>query len=266
MGLGIRRMLLAVEPSSHELLGLDAAARLAASADIELAGLLVEDEQLCRFAEAVGVRVVGPFSPSGHAMDEAAMNASLRAFAQRMQRALAQSAAKAGARFSFRTVRGHLPREVMRAAEPLDLIVTAAGRGAIAIASGAQSSVLVLRAPLRERTPKVVVYGPSKASEKALLAASELSRAPQQAGESMTVLLVNEEPSTLAQRRGRAEQLLGARGIRAQYKTLREIDSAALSAIAEQYAAMLILDPNELGEEEMRALLQSARFPVMVVR
>ena len=58
----VRRLLVALDASGHSLAALEAAARLAAHLEVELAGIFVEDENLLRLAKLGTARVVDRLS------------------------------------------------------------------------------------------------------------------------------------------------------------------------------------------------------------
>jgi len=262
--LGIRRMLLALEASAHELAGVEAAAALAARANAELFGLLVEDEALCRLAELSMARVHGRFAPAGHSIDVAGMNRSLRVFSTRLRERIAKSAEQAGVRWSFEVVRGRMPAEIARAASNADLVLLGGGEGAFSIASSSASCVLVRGAAFRLDAPRLVVVSGSRASEKALVTAAELAlpgSAPW-----LGVLVAPGSLVDMATWRENAAMVLGRLGRRAQFKMLGSLDATELSAMAVQRGATLILDSEVLPVEELGALLERATFPILLVR
>lgn len=262
--LGIRRLLLALEASAHELAGVEAAAALAARANAELFGLLVEDEALCRLAELSMSRIHGRLAPAGHSIDVAGMNRSLRVFSIRAREQIAKTAERAGVRWSFEVVRGHMPAEVARAASKADLVLLGGGERAFSIASSSASCVLVRGAAFRLDAPRLVVVSGSRASEKALVTAAEL--ASPGAGPSLIVLVAPGSLVEMATWRETAGLILGRLGRRAQFKMLGSLDAAGLSAMAVQRGATLILDSEVFPPEELGALLERATFPIMLVR
>lgn len=263
--LGIQRMLLALEASAHELAHVEAAARLAAQAEAELSGLLVEDEALRRLAELPVARVHGRHAPAGHAIDAPGMERALRAFSERARAAIERSAERAGVRWSFQVVRGQLHTQVVAAAAPADLVVVRGGEEAPAVAIAAPCSVLVLGSADRPGTPAMVVYGSSRAADRALVAAARLA-SPRGGDPRLTVLVTPGERAAMAARREQAGIVLRQLGREAQFKQLSSAEPVDLLGLAAQRGAMLVLDAEEVASPEVRALLERATFPVLLVR
>jgi hypothetical protein len=254
-------MLIALEASAHELAGIDAAAKLAARIEAELAALLVEDENLRRLAALPIARVHGALAPAGQPIDVDAMDRALRAFSDRAQRATARSAAEAGVRWSFRVVRGRLPAEVLAAAAPADLVVVCGGESALAVVAGAPCGVLVLGAAARPTTSTLVVYGASRAADRALVAAARLAAPP-----GLTVLLAPGDAPEVAERREQAGILLRQLGREAQFQPLESADADRLLALAGRRSSMLILDPEGMASGELAPLVERATFPLLLIR
>src|SRR5512134_2155046 len=82
---GIRRILVAVDPSRKSLLALQAAASLAAHLDAEVIGILVEDTNLFRLAEMPFIQEVGHYSARPYPLNSQVLERQLRANNRRLK-------------------------------------------------------------------------------------------------------------------------------------------------------------------------------------
>ena len=130
----VRRLWVALDASSHSLAALEAAVRIAARLDAELAGLFVEDEDLLRWSRLPIGRAVDPVSAKARSVDAPTVEQELRAQAGRARRALEAAAQRERVRWSFRVVRGRVGRALAEAVGELDLL--ALGRSSWARSSG----------------------------------------------------------------------------------------------------------------------------------
>jgi nucleotide-binding universal stress UspA family protein len=177
----IRRILVALDATVAGPSGLEVLARMAARLQAELVGMFVEDRNLLRAAALPFAREIGFPSAHSRALDEAAMTRTLRALARRAERALADAAARAAVRWSFRVARGAVPAELLEAAAAADLLVLErAGRAGGGLGSTARqllenttATVLVLRQGAELRSP-VVAWIESETDVERVLSVAEV--------------------------------------------------------------------------------------------
>ncbi|HTN53059.1 MAG TPA: universal stress protein [Anaeromyxobacter sp.] len=149
-----RRILVGMDASAASRGALATAAALAGRLGSELTGLFVEDEDLLRLATLPFGAVVRPGGEEER-LDPDAAERALRALAAHAREELERAAASHRVACSFRVARGRVAREVLAAAEGVDLVVLGAAghgrpsRGAVgdtarAAAVRARTSVLLL--------------------------------------------------------------------------------------------------------------------------
>ena len=180
----IRRIVVALDASRSSLAALEAAAELAAALHAELAGLFVVDENLVRLADLPLAHEFDRISAKPRAMNAAELRRHIASQARRAQRALSQQADRRKVVWSFRTVRGHVTREVSAAASAADLLVVGSrGRSpGLAVGSTARALLREMPAPLlvapaggpRRGSVDVIFDGTEKA-ERALTVASDVA-------------------------------------------------------------------------------------------
>jgi hypothetical protein len=248
---------------------LEEALELAVRLEAELSGLFVEDTALLRSSALPFVRQVHLSSGAAGALDPTRIERDLRLAAERARATLARGAEARRLRWSFRTGRGELLRELAREAGAADLVVlrrdwrasaaarllSAAGRAELGLDTG---GVLLARGPRRRGSAIVVALAGGEPSRPALLAAARL------AGSDRPLVVLGER--TLA----RALDELGApSGLRATFHSLPADDAGALErALLEARAGLLVLsalDPR-LEDPELDRRLEALRLPLLVWR
>lgn len=195
--IGIRHILVAFDASPGSLQAIEHAAELAAEWKTDLLGLFIEDVDLLRMAAAASAtRFLYP-SASEEPLSVLNMESELRALAERARRELSRAAAIAQVQWSFRTVRGRLPAEILLAAAEADLLsLGGAGwskRSAFrpgaerhVSAASARSGTPAARQRFTRKLPVLAVYDGSPGSAAAFLLAARLA---QTYGSPLTVLL-----------------------------------------------------------------------------
>lgn len=278
-GFIVRRIVVALDSSAHSRAALVVAVELARRLDAQIEGLYVEDIDLVNLAGLPFGNVVDLATGRAAPFDTPALEAQMRAEIARARRALADAAGRARLTASFRVVRGRLETEVVVAAGEADLLILGAagmglrpggrfkpGRVALAAASGARHSVLLLRQGSTFRGRPLVAYDGTPAGDKALDAAIELARSG-----GFAVRLLIAEPD---QAKARAlEQKAGARFAAAGARFMRQDgDSAALDdmcrIVQRTDADILIIaaDDARLRGEGHTTLLERVACPVLLVR
>jgi nucleotide-binding universal stress UspA family protein len=270
----IRRILIALDASPASQAALELAADLAIRYQAELIGIYVEDINLLRSAEIPFTQEVGFYSASSRQIDISHIERELRAHARRVEQLLASIAQRVNLRWSFRTVRGLIPGELMSAAADTDLIIlgktgwsggTRIGSTAreVAVRSPIQSLILVHK--VCPGSPIMVVYDGSPASQKALIAARRIS-----SPESILTILV------LAETKGEAEQLqaqvqarLQEDEINVDFHWVTNIQGDRISQLALNSGCDIVVLPTKSGRfeaENLVAMLDEADCAVLLVR
>lgn len=277
--LTIRRILVALDASTHSLAALQAAAELAASLHAELSGLYVEDENLVHLAGLPFASEVRSPSATSRPVSSNEMETAMRLQAAQARRALETAATRAGARWSFQVIRGQVTASILAAALEADLLAigrigrpvsarTHLGSSARAIMTRAARSVLLLEHGRHIHHPILVTFDGSQAARQALTAAAQLS---QTSNDKLNILLLGEaEERTKLQQAAIA--LLEQLGLTARYQRYHWLKEISITALVEQIEAadncVLVLggDNPLLEAENIQALLDSTDCPVLLVR
>jgi nucleotide-binding universal stress UspA family protein len=186
----IKRILVALDASTHSLAALEAAAELAASQHAELIGLFVEDENLINLAGLPFAREVRGPAATQKPIDSAEMEYELRLQASQARRAIREAAERFEARWSFKIVRGHVTGAVLEAALEADLLAMGRvgrtfsvrrrlGSTARAASATGRGSLLLMKGGGHLHYPVLVTYDGSGPAGQALAAAARLAVANQ---------------------------------------------------------------------------------------
>jgi nucleotide-binding universal stress UspA family protein len=273
----IRRILVALDASTHSLAALEAAADLAAALEAELLGLFVEDENLLHLAGLPFAQEVHAPWAASRQMSSDRMEKELRLQASQARRALQTAAERVQARWSFRTVRGQVTPAVLAAALEADLVAMGRvshpvsrrnrlGSTARAAAASTHHSVLLMQQGGNLSYPILVTFDGSPAAWQALLAAAQLAGA---GGDDLNVLLLCESPDEVSRLKDEVRIWLGQRDLRAYYSWLPQPTAAALISLVRAAAdCVLVLggDNPLLKANAVQELLDETDCPVLLVR
>lgn len=265
----IRRILVALDASSHSLAALQAAANLAAKMEAELLGLFVEDTNLLQLAGLPFARELGGAIGAARRLDTSTMERSLKAQAERSRLALADVAAASRLRSTFRVVRGMVAEEVLAAAHEADLVsIGKIGRqpapggrlGPVArrIAAGAPRSVLLTKHAVPAKPGVGVVYDDSAAAGKALWVAAKLAHD----GGGLTVLIPASDGATGQHLEDEAARLLRSRGLSARYRWLDSRADRLPTQLLQSEGLLVAGADSGLAQ----VLLEELDCPVLLVR
>lgn len=273
----IRRILVALDASSHSLAALEAAAELAADLKAELLGLFVEDINLVRLAELSFARAIHYPSATERQLDSPGVERELRVQAAQARQSLAAVAERVRVRWSFQTVRGRVVSELLTAAREADLLTLGKasrplggrvrlGSTARAVAAGAPRSVLLLQRGACIGKPVLVTYDGSVGSRQGLALGARLAQAD---ADKLTVLVMADSPETAQRLEGQAADWLRARGLAARYRRVTGDRVRALAqAVRAEGGGVLVLggEPVLLENEAIQQLLDELPCPVLLVR
>ncbi|MDX1688811.1 MAG: universal stress protein [Candidatus Promineifilaceae bacterium] len=272
--LAIRRILVALDTSTHSMAALQAAANLAATLQAELRGLFVEDVNLLRLAALPFAREVRWTTASRRTLDEEEMERELQLRASQARRALAYAAEQAEAEWSFRVVRGVVSKEVLEAALDADLLSLGRasrtrasrvplGSTARAAAGKAPGAVLLARMGADLEQPIIVTYDGSPPAERALAAAARMS----QANGSNLIVLIMADPDEAPQLAEEAHDYLEPRVPHAEYRNLSSGQELVLAVERETFGLLILGGESPILEgDELQNLLDRLDCPVMLVR
>jgi nucleotide-binding universal stress UspA family protein len=249
----IRRILVALDASSHSLAAVDAAVELAARLEAELSGLFVEDVELLRLAECPGARELLYPSAKEAPLSRATMESRLRAQSEQARQALGAAAERSQVPWSFRTVRGRVTPEILAAAAGADLLAMGTmgwsfgvrmGSTAIEVVTSAIPVLLVSEERLPHDARLVVYYDGSAAARRSVLAAEQLAKP---GTDGITALLAAANRDRASAMRDEINALLKDKGIEVRYREIDPQDEMGLfRALKAEQPGSLVLGGREL--------------------
>ena len=274
--LTIRRILVALDASTHSLAALDAAAELAASLGAELLGIFVEDENLVHLAGLPFSHELRSSSATSQPMNSEAMEQQLHLQAAQARWALEKAAKRVDAQWSFRTIRGQVTPSVLSAALDADLVVMGRvsrplhSRNRLGSTARATSkinrSVLLMQQGSDLSYPVLVTYDGSQAALQALEAAAKLARL---SGDKLNILLLTKEYDQAKPLQDGLATWLDERDLLAEFHW---IPGASVEKLTEMVqladdCVLVLGGDNPLSEADaIQELLDKTDCPVMLVR
>lgn len=273
----IRRILVALDASTHSLAALNAAAELAAALHAELIGLFVEDENLLHLAGLPFAQEIQSPAATSMPMSSDNMEHQMRLMASQARRALADAAERAKARWSFSIVRGQVTSSVLEAALEADLVAmgrvgrplhagSRLGSTARAASIRTNQSVLLMREDSDLTYPVLVTFDGSRPAWQALTVAARLAHT---SDDKLKILLLTETLEEATPMKDDISGWLDERGLEADYHWLPQ---ATVSKLAEMIHAskncVLVLggDNPLLHADALQELLDETDCPVLLVR
>lgn len=250
-----RRIVITLDSAQVDAVELQRLARLAHRLGAELEGVFVEDSDLLRLSGLGFLREFRPTSQRAERFQAARIQQELRVMARRAERALAEHAESRGVRWSFRTWRGSIERELL---------------------TGVQADILALMRlgavafqPARRRVPELVsaYFDGSPESVRSLETAAELANDNDEV--SLQVLVGKGAEAESVDLRRQAARILADHTGTVIY---RELDSdtvaAVLEALHESGSTALVMqrDNSLLRSTSLRQYLSRLHCPLFLVR
>jgi nucleotide-binding universal stress UspA family protein len=270
-----KRILVALDSSTHSAAALEAAARLAAKLSAELIGLFVEDINLMRLAELPLFGAVDATSAIVRPLNSQSMAADLRLQAAQARRALARAAERVHVKYSFKVARGQVTPELLAAALEVDLLTLGRGsRGlgrrrlgstARAIAAQCSRSTLLMTTAIRPEQPVMVTFDGSESAVAAARAAVELAEA---LGAGLKALLLAATPSRAQELREQINEMVNGRDLTVTFQFTPHLDAASLAQLTRSAEGCILVlgDPLAHDADNLQLLLDQLDCPVLIVR
>lgn len=199
----IRRIVVAIDASSHSLAGLEAAVGLASRLDADLAGLFIEDINLLRLGELPISNQVGRYSAKRQKITGDEIRRQLSTQSRWAFEALEMLSNQSNLRWSFNVAQGAILPELAKAAEEADLIILGKtgwsdtrliGSTTRAILTEHGNLTLILREGVKLGETMMILYDGSAASKKALDVVGQISDAAE--GQLVVMLVAEDRPAS----------------------------------------------------------------------
>lgn len=265
----IRRILVAVDASSHSLSALRAAADLAATLEAELRGLFVEEEELLRLSR-LSVREVDLISTRTRPLEERRLRRHVRRQRRLARREMERAAGRRKVRWSFRSTRGSVGVELRSAAGTADLVILGTrgwtpgrrpGSTVLRLLREAPVPVMILRRGTEIGRRVYAVYDGSPPARRGLAAAIQIARR----GELPLVVLLVAGDEALQERRREAEEAVTGRDVEAEMRIL-DAPSSLPSFVRSERCGLLVIPAEAArgGFSSLEEMLAAVDCPVLV--
>jgi hypothetical protein len=244
---------------------------LAHSLEAELLGLFVEDVELFNLAALPFAGEVGFPSAARRTLDVGAMERSLRAQAQRLQRELSARLAGLPVKWTFEVVRGRAVAQLRAAAEARDLVIVSVPRAAPGRDGGHADAV---RAFAGLSVPLLLTSEPARGAESMRVVASARSVPAEIAevvatlaayyGREVLFVLIGASPPHWEAWQREMRSLLAARGIGDRFRNVADAGRATLDRVfAQERPALVVALVAEAAPRD--ALLDALPCPLLVL-
>jgi nucleotide-binding universal stress UspA family protein len=271
----IRRILVALDTSTHSLAALEEAAALASALEAELLGLFVEDINLVRIAGLPFARQVSYPSGAEERMSSERIDRELKARAELARKALEAAARRKQTRWSFRTVRGQVTGEILAAASQSDLVLLGrsgwsparpVGSTALSLIAASPGAFLLVPQDVPQSGPVAVPYEASNDSRRALEAAVRLAMAHHSG---LLLLASGATPETWTTLQQHARQIIGSRVKDVRIRRVQAASSRDFARVLKTEGSRLLVlaGSSALAQEaEIRSLLELTHSPLLLIR
>ncbi len=261
----IRRILVALDTSSRGAAAAQAAAELAAAAQVDLFGLFVEDINLLKLAGLPFARELGLASACSRPLDFAEVERALRAQAAEVEQLLARAAQRQQLRWSFQVTRGQVVAEVLSTAQDEDLVVLGKVGRSIAARLRGPGKAGTGDEMVPARRPVLLVFDGSDPSFRALQIAARMARNASLA-QVLMITAVGKDYQRLHQG---AEDCLEPGISRVRWHAIKG-DAATMARAARRERAeivVLAVPPDSRSAEKLiDSLLEAMECPLVLVR
>ncbi len=281
-GHGIKRIVVALDPSTHSGAALEAAAWMASRLGAELQGLFVEDVNVRRLADLSFVQEVGLFTARCRRVETHELSRQLDVQAGRVRRRFQIRTQSLVTRCTFRVVRGRVAPEVLKAADQADVVILGKGAwspfqtGHLApavreVLNQTTASTLVLRADTGIEPPMRVVYDGTALGDRAVAIAAELTKGDDghDGDGHLMVFVLADGPDEASRLEQRVRERLAGTEIVLSFHALTEGSASRLAYIvAHEESGTLILPvgTGALEDEAVLGFLDMTRVPVLLIR
>jgi len=265
----IRRVAVALDASLQNSQALRVAAEMAASLQVELEGIFIEDINLIRLAELPFTREIRLASMTEETVSLQRMEQELRTLARQQQQKLELVAREKGISCSFSIRRGQVKAELLDAISSVD-VLTLCRPAHIPKSLRRKTGGYTMRgaaSPLQQTRPSVsVIFGRERNGKKALMAAARLAEYLDQ---DISVLVTADSASETDDLQRKAKTILESHTQQVNYIcSLRTQISDLIIASVSSNSQVLLVSSNNLlvTGGQLWPYLEQVSCPVLIIR
>lgn len=271
-----RRILVAVDTSSHSRAALEAAAALAQATEAHLSGIFVEEEHWNRVGRFPFGSSVNVLTGRSETLEEERLQHRIEYLTKRLRRDLKQISRQHQINHSMDTRRGQVAEQILDAAKDADLITIGRrgrsfirrnklGSTAREVIRRANKPVLILKKGLNIGHTITVVYNATPQSQQALKMAL---RVAQKNDSKLSILVTDKDNQAGGERDKTVEQLVEGADIPVDVTLFHNVNVAQfLNAVNDKQSGLLVIPKNQsfLQGTALEITLEHIHCPVLLV-
>jgi nucleotide-binding universal stress UspA family protein len=270
----LRRILVAIDTSSHSEAALNAAAVLAKKMKAQIHGLFVQDETWRKICKLPSVTCVNELTGHSQTLEEQSLEEQINLLKRRLRRQLRTISRENKITHTWKTVQGRVEESILKAAEDADLITIGRrgssfpetkklGSSAKYIIRKADKPILILKKGLQLGESISVVYDGSEESQRCLRLA--LSLADTKKG--LCVFVLGNKPDTAGKRSTELEELVEDAPVPVEVRLLNNPTIWNFThAVNRRGTERLIVPKNQpLLKNELESVLYQLECPLLMM-
>ncbi len=271
----IRKILVAIDASSHSSAALEAAASLAQVLGSRLQGLFVQDETWDKISRLPYASIINELTGRIDPLEREGLENYIRRLKRRLRMQLETISRKKQIRHSWKSVEGKVEDKILEAAEEADL-VTIGRRGSSfprkrklgsstkKIVQALDKPILILKQGLNLGAKITVLYDASSESQKSVRLGLSLAW---RNDSSLVILVADNRAETLEERSRELEHRLKESTVSTTIKLLKHTDTLTfLDSVNRLETGLLILPKNQpIIEKNLEIVLHYIDSPILLM-
>jgi len=271
----IKHILVALDTSRHSLAALEAAASLAKSLEAELQGIFVEDIKWFNLGQISLSYEISDLTGTIKRLDDEEIERQVRAQSARLQKLMDTIGKRGNLKYTFRSVRGGVEKELLTATESADLItigrvgwshkkLSELGRTAKIIIEETDKPVLILQHGWHIGNTTVVIYDGTESGERALIVAEQLAF---KQNNKLMVILSTSKSEEEGKLKEAVYGILHKSAVQVQMQMMKADKITTLKRIVKNEKGGLLIVPKHhelFGEKNLEELLSRIPCPLLL--
>lgn len=271
-----RRILVALDTSTHSLAALEAAAAMAQIMEANIKGIFVEDDDWRLLSRLSSVTEVNELTGDIKPFAEQTLEKQLKILENRIQRQLQFISRSKQIKHSWETAKGSVEEKILEAAKDTDLITIGRkghsygrhkklGTTAKNIIQKSDKPVLILQEGLKLGDTIIAVYDGSRQSQRGIRLARAL--AEKNNGE-LFVLAIRNDPDAAEERNRELENSLKGASVKVNVKLLGQVNLwSFMQEVSNRRAGLLMIPKDQpfVQNHSLETLLGYIRCPLLLM-
>lgn len=271
----LRRILVAVDTSSHSLAALEAAAIIARKMEADIHGLFVQDEIWEKLSRLPSIATINELTGETKSLEEKSLERQVEHQKRRLRRHLKTLSRKHNISHRWNTVQGRVEEEILQAAEEADLITIGRrghsfpekkqlGSSAKAIIRLADKPILLLKKGLKLGNPITVVYDASEESRRCLHLGLSLAR---KNDSTLTILVMDNKSGLPGKRDADLEEMIESTQIPVNIQLFQNPTIWSFThAVNRRESGLLVIPRHQpLLQEKLESMIYMLECPLLLM-